>query len=373
MTEFHHGLVIGKFYPPHAGHHYLIRAAAQHCAQVTVVCMAASHESIPLALRVAWLQESFREVPQVTVVGIVDDVPVDYDDPAVWLAHVALMREALAAADAQRERVAVDAVFTSESYGEELARHFGAVPVCLDQARVLYPVSATAVRRDPAAQWDFLTPAVQAWLCLRVVIVGAESTGKTTLAQNLARHFRSQGGVWTRTRWVPEFGREHSLNKLAVARGMAQASGTALPGITELQWSSGEFTLIAQSQDEWEAAAARASGPVLVCDTDAFATAIWHERYIGAHSSAVEALADAASPHRLYLLTDVEAVPFVQDGIRDGENIRHWMHGRFEARLQAAGLTHVRVRGDEAACLAQAVAAVEVQLRAIWQFAAPLG
>ena len=50
-----HGLVIGKFYPPHAGHHHLIRAAAARCARLTVVVMAATVESIPLARRVAWL------------------------------------------------------------------------------------------------------------------------------------------------------------------------------------------------------------------------------------------------------------------------------------------------------------------------------
>lgn len=45
-----HGLVIGKFYPPHAGHHLLVRTAARTCRQVTVVVMAAFTESIPLLL-----------------------------------------------------------------------------------------------------------------------------------------------------------------------------------------------------------------------------------------------------------------------------------------------------------------------------------
>ena len=42
-----HGLVIGKFYPPHAGHHHLIETAARHCRRLSVVVMAAGQETIP--------------------------------------------------------------------------------------------------------------------------------------------------------------------------------------------------------------------------------------------------------------------------------------------------------------------------------------
>lgn len=47
-----HGLIIGKFYPPHAGHHLLVRTAAAVCSRVTVVVMAAEMESVPLQRRV---------------------------------------------------------------------------------------------------------------------------------------------------------------------------------------------------------------------------------------------------------------------------------------------------------------------------------
>lgn len=390
MKDFRHGLVIGKFYPPHAGHLYLASAAARHCDQVTVVCMAASQESIALDLRVAWLREALAEHANVIVSGIVDDVPVDYQDPAVWQAHEDLMREAVANADqvrAQQEADTgttagpspgpwpVDAVFTSEGYGEELARRFEAVPVCLDPVRALYPVSGTAVRADPVTHWDLLPPAVQAWLCLRVVIVGAESTGKTTLAANLARHYRQQPGVFARTRWVPEFGREHSQDKLAIARGRAKQAGLAAPGPgpDQLDWDSCEFEFIARRQKAQEDAAARQSGPLLVCDTDAFATGLWHERYMGAPLPALAPLATPASPHRLYLLSDVQTVPFVQDGLRDGEHIRGWMHGRFEQALADSGHSWRRVGGNEEEMLARALAFIDEHLQTLWRFATPLG
>lgn len=387
MSDFRHGLVIGKFYPPHAGHLYLASAAARHCGQVTVVCMAATQESIPLDLRLAWLREALAHHANVTVSGIVDDVPVDYHDPAIWQAHEDLMRKAIAKADATRARpsgerrgagatlapVPVDAVFTSEGYGDELARRFNAANVCLDPARALYPVSGTALRADPLAHWDLLPPMVQAWLCLRVVIVGAESTGKSTLACNLARHYQRQPGLFSRTRQVAEFGREHSQDKLAIARARARQVGLPAPGPEQLDWSSAEFELIARRQRALENAAARHSGPLLICDTDAFATGLWHERYMGAPSPALAPLAMPATPHRLYLLSDVQAVPFTQDGLRDGEHIREWMHGRFEQALAEGCHAWRRVSGDEQQMLAQALAHIDDHFRGLWRFAPPLG
>ncbi len=206
--RYGHGLVIGKFYPPHAGHHYLIDVAAGACERLTVVVAPASHESIPLDARCSWLRERH---PGVEVVGVYDDVPVDYDDPEIWAAHCALFRTAAGVST-------VDAVFSSEPYGDELARRFSAVHVCVDPPRAAVPVSGRAVRADPVGHWGYLTPPVRAWFVRRVVVVGAESTGTTTLARDLAERYAARGGVWAGTRWVPEYGRELTARKLAVLR-----------------------------------------------------------------------------------------------------------------------------------------------------------
>ncbi|MEQ1504804.1 MAG: helix-turn-helix domain-containing protein [Myxococcota bacterium] len=209
-----HGLVIGKFYPPHAGHHLLVHAAASACDRLTVVVMAASVESIPLAVRVGWMREVHADEPNVTVTGIVDDVEIDLHSDAVWQAHVDLMRRAArGVSDAP-----VDAVFTSEGYGAELGRRLGARHVAIDPDRTLVPVSATAVRADPIGQWHQLAPCVKAGLARRVVLVGAESTGKTTLARALAERLAGRGDAWADTRWVPEYGRDYTIRAVARAR-----------------------------------------------------------------------------------------------------------------------------------------------------------
>jgi NadR type nicotinamide-nucleotide adenylyltransferase len=146
----------------------------------------------------------------------------------------------------------------------------------------------------------------------RVCVVGAESTGTTTLAQRLAAYYR--------TVWVPEYGREYS-ERLA-AEGI---------DVWHYGWHTEEFVHIARVQQQREDAMARKSNRVLICDTDALATAIWHERYLGTGSAEVEALAYARH-YDLYLVTGCE-IPFVQDGIRDGENLRQWMTTRFEEVL----------------------------------------
>ncbi len=106
-----------------------------------------------------------------------------------------------------------------------------------------------------------------------------------------------------------------------------------------------------------EDAAACEANRLLICDTDALATSIWHRRYLGHRSPAVEAIADS---HRydLYLLTGDE-IPFVQDGTRDGEHIRHWMHDTFVEELARTGRDYVLLRGSREERLARAGAAID--------------
>ncbi|MFJ3640582.1 AAA family ATPase [Streptomyces sp. NPDC090108] len=367
--SFAHGLVIGKFYPPHSGHHFLIRSAADACARVTVVVMASRKESIPLAERVAWIGEHWADEPHVAVVGIVDDLPVDYGSETAWEGHVALMREALAAAP---PAPGVDAVFSSEPYGTELARRFDAAPVLLDLGRTTFAVSGTEVRADPVGHWEEIEPPVRAWLARRVVVLGAESTGTTTLSRDLATALRARGGPHALTRWVPEYGRELTVAKLAAARAVAGPAGP-LPTVADLDWHDTDFELVAHRQNRSEQHAARTGGPVLVCDTDALATTVWQERYRGRATGPVHEAAAAMPPRALYLLTSDEDVPFDDDGLRDGEHLRPWMTGRFRDVLTASGAAWRELRGDRPTRLAAALDAVDRLLLDGWDLADPLG
>jgi NadR type nicotinamide-nucleotide adenylyltransferase len=104
-----------------------------------------------------------------------------------------------------------DIVFTSESYGENWAKYLGCQHLLVDMDRATYPISGTKVRQNPIASWKYLPPATREFYCHRIVIVGSESTGKTTLSENLATRYH--------TIWVKEFGRELCERKLAQSKG----------------------------------------------------------------------------------------------------------------------------------------------------------
>jgi NadR type nicotinamide-nucleotide adenylyltransferase len=284
-----------------------------------------------------------------------DDHPIDYADPAVWDLHMAVFRAAVGPDP-------VDAVFSGEPYGAELARRFGAVEVTVPRAAIA--VSGSAIRDDPVANWHLLGPGVKGWLAKRVIVLGAESTGTTTMARALARHYRLRGGVWADTRWVPEFGRELTERKLAALR--AERPGA---GVDEVVWDRADFVTVAAEQNAAEDTAARVGSPILFGDTDALATTIWEERYLGSASSAVSG--QVRRPD-LYLLTHHEQVAFEDDGLRDGEAIRSWMTGRLSTTVAVSGVPKKVLTGSYRERLGAAIAACDGLLARGWFWVSPL-
>jgi NadR type nicotinamide-nucleotide adenylyltransferase len=290
------GLIVGKFYPPHRGHKYLIDFASLRVEDLTVIVCQKPGESPGGGLRAEWL----REIHPAARILLIDDV-YDEQDSRVWAENSVLWLGGVP-----------DVVFSSEDYGDRFAHFLGCEHIQVDKAREAVPISGTRVRSDPLGNWEYLEPPVRAWYAKRICLVGAESTGKTTLARMLAERYR--------TAWVPEYGREYSERKLAEEGGY--------------DWRPEEFAIIARTQCERENEAARRADRILICDTDAFATSVWFRRYMGNRSPEVDAIAAAHRRPDLYLLTDVDT-PFVQDGTRDGESIREWMHGVFLEELTA--------------------------------------
>ena len=311
------GVVIGKFYPPHQGHQLLIDTATEQSEHVVLILCAKPTDTIPGNLRGEWLQEIH---PKARVM-VVDD-RYDENDSQVWAQNTIRWLGR-----------APDAVFTSEDYGDRYAALMGAQHISVDRLRNRVPVSGTMVRQDPFANWDFLEPPVRGWFAKRVCVLGAESTGTTTLARALAERLN--------TGWVEEYGREYSAEKWAR---------------NDFVWHTKEFIEIAQEQSRREDKAARKSNRVLICDTNAFATVLWHRRYMGAPSPAVEELARRGRCD-LYLLTGDE-IPFVQDGLRDGEHIRHQMHQWFEEALAVQTVPWKLLHGSHEARLREALDAI---------------
>jgi HTH-type transcriptional regulator, transcriptional repressor of NAD biosynthesis genes len=313
------GLVIGKFYPPHKGHKYLINTAHSQCEKLVVMVCDKEGQEISGSLRAEWL----REIHPYAEVRIVPDVLHD-DDSRGW-----------AESTLRWLGYAPDAVFTSEDYGDSYCEYLGSKHVLVDKSRLFFPISGTAVRKDPIANWNFIEPCVRAYYAKRVVVVGAESTGTTTLAKNLAQYYK--------TAWVSEYGRTYWEAKMHIEGAN--------------KWETEEFLHIARTQNRLEDDMARKANRVLICDTNSFATCLWHERYMGFWPDEVEREA-AGRRCDLYIVTDAD-IPFVQDGTRDGEYIRKWMHARFVEELERRGYPYAVVSGSRARRLKKAVNLIE--------------
>jgi HTH-type transcriptional repressor of NAD biosynthesis genes len=322
------GFLLGKFMPLHAGHIALCRTAMALVDELSVMVCTRDSEPVPGALRAAWMHAM---VPGARLLHHYGEIPQEPEDhPDFW----PIWRRMIRAIHPEP----ITHVFGSELYITRLAEELGAQPVPVDPDRRAFPVSGEAVRADPAGQWRFLPPPVRPWYQKRVVVFGAESTGKSTMADRLAAAATDDDGGPV----VPEYGRAHER----VRNGA--------------EWNAPELIELARRHEAHRAAIAPWGGPVLIEDTDPLLTAVWAQMLLGERVPELEArpMAD------LYLLLDAD-VPFVQDGIRyfaDGGGRRRFQ-ALCEEMLERIGARFERVTGDWDERDRQAQAAVE-RLRA---------
>lgn len=204
-------------------------------------------------------------------------------------------------------------------------------------------------------------------------MVGAESTGTTTVSQRLADIYRARGGVWDATGWVPEYGREFTEIKWEREKRAARADGRPEPELDDVDWNAGDFDEVAAEQTRREDAAARAGSPLLVCDTDAFATSVWERRYLGPAARPLPPWAADLARRDVYLLTDHVGVPWHDDGLREGDlEIRAAMTTWFEDALTAAGHSWVLLTGSLDERVALALRTTDQVLASRLRLAAPL-
>lgn len=327
---FRHGLIVGKFHPLHAGHSHLIRTALASCRRLTVLVIGSPEESIPLEIRVAWVQE---EHPNAVVRSATEEAGINFSGPAAWDQHTALVRGMLDAP--------VDVIFSSNAHGAELARRVKARWIRIDPDRRHTPVSGAALRNDLAGYWWALTPAVRQYFAQRAVVVGTESSGAGELAQQLAEQF----GVPC----VPDFSREWAAVR---------------PGGLWAPWHAAEFEFITLEQLHAEERGLRATPePLVVCAGDMLSTALWNERLLGPGSRTQSILRKAsAHPPLLYLLADEDPSTHSESSSSE-DAARRRMQQRFRDVLQNQNTPWTELRGTPAARLNEAKAAVQKQLQ----------
>lgn len=313
--KFRRGLVVGKFCPLHLGHECVIRRAVECCGEVFVLSY--TNPEFPGCApdkRRAWLAARFPQARSLVLEASDDLPPNDAEDTTHRHFTARICRERFGAA--------VDAVFTSETYGDglaaELSRQFG-LPVqhvMVDAARSVIPVSGTQLRRDVHALHRFLSPEVYASFIERVALLGGESSGKTTLAAALAEHFA--------TVWVPEYGRELWERK----------RGALVPG---------DMPEIVRMQVAREEQALRRAHRFAFCDTTPLTTLFYSQAFFGQASAEVAAAAGRAYEVTLLCAPDFG---FIQDGTRQDDSFRQRQHAWYLMELEIRGIAFTTLRGS---------------------------
>ena len=340
------GLVVGKFWPPHRGHQLLLATAAAQVDELLVLVYAnPDSPTHPAAARAQWLRELYRgdELADGLRIGATplrifalsaeaDGVPPDADDDDTQREFV---RQWLG-----RRSVRVDVVFSSEDYGPGFAAYLGVAHVAVDNARTRVPISGTRVRAGAAEAAAYLHPLVAAQLGVvppapvpRVVLLGAESSGKSTLCAALAEAFG--------TAWVPEYGR--TLHE--------QKNGN-------LEYE--DLLYIARRHAELEDEAAAQACGVLFCDTNAATTALYSYYYFHCCDPILRAMAAVCGQRYAYTFVCAPTVPFEQDGWRGPEALRSFQHGTILMQLDYFGIPYTLVTGTVAERVAQVRTALKL-------------
>ncbi|NDG84532.1 MAG: ATPase [Proteobacteria bacterium] len=304
MKRFRHGLIVGKFAPLHLGHDHLIRRGLEECESLVVISYTRPEfEEFPPALRRQWLEALYPEAAILVL---------DSNDPGLQVpentAPDEVHRDFVSRLYFERIHKPLDAVFTSESYGdgfaERLTRNLcdgglqghSVTHVNVDQARTRFPVSGTLVRSSLPSFRHLLPPEVSASLPRSVCLLGAESTGKSTLSRELASRFK--------TVFVEEYGRtlwEQKNGKLSFE----------------------DYLEIAHTHIRMENSASARANRFYFVDTSPLTTLFYSEVQAGRVDPALIELS-YRSYDRVFLCEP--DFPLVQDGTRGDERFRANQH-----------------------------------------------
>ncbi|OOG63822.1 DUF4301 family protein [Flavobacterium sp. A45] len=169
---------------------------------------------------------------------------------------------------------------------------------------------------------------------IKIAIFGPESTGKTTLATQLAEYYK--------TVWVPEFARDYLQEKLDSGRGICDID---------------DMLPIAYGQTKLENESALIANRYLFCDTNLMVTKVFSELYYNFCDSLLDKAA-RAHQYDLFFLTDID-VPWEDDGLRDSPEGRETVFEVFKQSLIDNKKPFITISGDKETRLKKAVSIIE--------------
>ncbi len=174
---------------------------------------------------------------------------------------------------------------------------------------------------------------------VKVVLFGPESTGKTTLSEQLARYYS--------TVWVPEYAREYLQEKWNNERKTCEPK---------------DLLPIAVGQMKLENSLAQKATDLLICDTDLLETKVYSEAYYVGHCDPLLEKYALQNSYDLYFLTYID-IPWEKDDLRDKPAEREKMYNYFKSTLERYERNFVILKGDKKTRLARATEHIDKLLK----------
>lgn len=303
--------VFGKFLPFHKGHEAMINFALTKCDFLTILVCCSDKERIPDTLRKAWIEKTFGKEKNIEI--------RTFNYLESELPNTSASSESVSKVWAdvfKRQLPDHSLLITSEEYGNYVAEFMNIQHIAFDIPKNLFPVSGTAIRNDIFNNWQYVPDSVKPDLLLKVVILGTECTGKTTLTEKLAKYFKCS--------FVYEAGRDIIAN-----------SNT---------FTFDDLYLVATEHAKRIEKSILADSPLVIIDTDIHTTKSYS---LFTFEKELEISTDIYNSNKaylyLYLNNDVE---YLQDGTRLIEEERNLLDLSHRQVLKDHNIEFTEITGD---------------------------
>lgn len=287
------GMYGGSFDPLHTGHVRCIKEAASMCEKLYIVLSySRQRDYIPMEMRYRWLLQETKDIKGIKIILLEDTAlsKEEYNADEYWESGKDFVLKQIGDK--------VDVVFCGSDYlgSDRYEKLYNCHVHYFERAQC--NISSTEIRKNPLLYWDYLPQHVKPYFVKKVVFVGGESTGKSTIVERLATIFH--------TNYLEEVGRD-----------ICAYAGTESSMIADdfyeiiLKHKAKEFDLIKESNR------------FLFVDTEAITT-LWFSQFLlddANDKRKIEKLAEAVvAINEFALVFFMEpTVPFVQDGTRNEE------------------------------------------------------
>lgn len=318
------GLVFGKFLPFHKGHKALIGYALKQCDELIVLVCCSDKEHISSAVRVNWIKKTFKKNSQIIVQA--------FDYKEAELPNTSEFSRIVSQIWASKFREILpyfDVLITSEKYGKYVAEYLEIPHISFDEKRKKHAISSSMIRQNPIKHWHYIADAAKPYFQKKVVLLGTESVGKSTLCNTLARYFDAN--------LVTEAGQEI----------IADVSG----------FTKADLELIVEQHSQKIKKAQKDAQPLMILDTDIHITQSYAKYAFGEYLAVNPEIYNL---HRanLYLFLNND-VPFVQDGSRMNEKMRNELDKSHRQTLKDFRINYHEINGNWSERMNKAIKLIE--------------